>query len=48
MSPEVIENKPYNYKSDIWSLGVVIYEICCLKTPFEANNLPALAMKILK
>eukprot|EP00425_Heterocapsa_triquetra_P040341 CAMPEP_0195072640 /NCGR_PEP_ID=MMETSP0448-20130528/16180_1 /TAXON_ID=66468 /ORGANISM="Heterocapsa triquestra, Strain CCMP 448" /LENGTH=206 /DNA_ID=CAMNT_0040104657 /DNA_START=25 /DNA_END=642 /DNA_ORIENTATION=+ len=28
MSPEVCENKPYTFKSDVWSLGCVLYELC--------------------
>lgn len=31
MSPEVCESKPYTYKSDIWSVGCVLYELCTLK-----------------
>lgn len=31
MSPEVCENKPYTYKSDVWALGCVLYELCTLK-----------------
>lgn len=27
LSPEIVENKPYNNKSDIWSLGVLLYEM---------------------
>lgn len=30
-SPEVCENKPYSFKSDIWALGCVLYELCTLK-----------------
>ena len=33
-------------KTDIWSLGVILFEICALKPPFDANSLPALALKI--
>ena len=36
LSPELCEEKPYNHKSDIWSLGCVLYELCTLKHPFEA------------
>jgi NIMA (never in mitosis gene a)-related kinase 1/4/5 len=28
LSPELCEEKPYNNKSDIWSLGCVLYELC--------------------
>lgn len=48
LSPEIINNKPYNNKIDIWSLGVLLYQLVTLKLPFEANNLPLLSMKILK
>lgn len=28
LSPELCEEKPYNNKSDIWSLGCILYELC--------------------
>ena len=31
MAPEICTNQPYTYKSDIWSLGCVLYEMCTLK-----------------
>lgn len=31
ISPEVWQDKPYDYKADIWSLGCVIYEATALK-----------------
>ena len=46
LSPEIINDKPYDYKSDIWSLGILLYEMCALKMPFEGNNMPQLYMKI--
>ena len=48
MSPEVCESKPYTYKSDVWALGCVLYELCTLKHAFEANNLLGLVYKIVR
>lgn len=48
LSPEIINNEPYEYKSDIWSLGVLLYEMCMLTVPFNAQNFPQLTIKIIK
>jgi len=48
MSPEICEGQPYNQKSDIWSLGCVLYELATLKRAFDAETMGALVMKIMR
>ena len=48
MSPELFRYRPYSYKSDIWALGCVMYELCNLKNAFKAQSLNDLARKIMK
>ncbi len=48
LSPEICESQPYNNKSDIWSLGCILYEMTTLKHAFEAGNMKGLIMKILR
>jgi len=48
MSPELINNKPYSYKSDVWGLGCVLYEIINGQRAFDAQGLNGLALKIIK
>ena len=48
MSPEIFQNKPYSYKSDVWALGCVLYEMTTLNHAFDSNSLNGLAGKIVK
>ena len=45
-SPEVWQDQPYDGKSDIWSLGCVIYEVAALEPPFKATDLQSLYRKV--
>jgi serine/threonine protein kinase len=47
MSPEMISAKPYDFKTDIWSTGVIIYELITLEYPFKGNSLYELVQSIL-
>lgn len=47
-SPEVWRDQPYDSKSDIWSLGCVLYESVTLRPPFRADDMAGLYKKVLK
>jgi NIMA (never in mitosis gene a)-related kinase len=47
-SPEVWKDQPYDNKSDIWSLGCVLYEMITLHPPFRAENMEGLYNKVIR
>lgn len=47
-SPEVWKEMPYNHKSDIWSVGCVLYEMCQLHPPFMASEMRSLYKKVME
>ena len=47
LSPEICQEMPYNQKSDIWSLGCILYEMTTLRHAFDANSMKGLVLKIL-
>lgn len=48
LAPEIWNNQVYTNKCDVFSLGVVLYEMCALAVPFEANSIAELCRKITK
>lgn len=46
LSPELVLAKPYSFASDIWAMGVVLYEMMTLTFPFQGKELAVLAKKI--
>ena len=47
-SPEIWSEAPYDQKSDIWSLGIITYEMLMLHPPFKASSMEGLYKKIMK
>ena len=47
MSPEIWRHMSYNAKSDVWSLGCILFEMCALKPPYQANDMRSLQSKVL-
>ncbi|CAF3364630.1 unnamed protein product [Rotaria socialis] len=48
MSPEIFSQRPYGQKSDIWALGCCVYEMTTLEHAFNAKDINALVIKILR
>lgn len=46
MSPQILENKKYTSKTDIWSIGFIFYETLTGKTPWTARSPPELLRNI--
>ena len=46
-APEIWEQKPYDYKCDIWSMGCILYEMTTLNVPFLGLNIQELYQNIL-
>lgn len=46
LSPELVQSNAYSFSTDVWSMGVILYELVALKVPFDAPSLQMLAIKI--
>ena len=47
MSPEIIEHQKYTAKSDLWSIGVILYQLIYHKHPYNhCSNLPELTKRV--
>ncbi len=48
MAPEVLNGKRYNHKADVWSLGIVFFEMLVGFTPFTGRDKPDLKRNLEK
>ncbi|KAL6532105.1 hypothetical protein OROGR_014075 [Orobanche gracilis] len=48
MAPELVREQPYNHSADLWSLGVILYELFVGQPPFYTNSVYALIRHIIK
>ncbi|KAG6619098.1 ULK/FUSED protein kinase [Phytophthora cinnamomi] len=48
MAPELVQEKPYNYTVDLWSLGVILYELAVGKPPFYTDRIVSLIQMIVR
>ncbi|XP_052903333.1 aurora kinase C-like [Anopheles moucheti] len=48
LSPEMVQGQPHTKTVDLWSLGVLAYELLCGKAPFLANTYEETYRKIMK
>ena len=48
MSPEIWRRRPYGAKTDVWSLGCVLYQLAGLRVPFRGRTLPQLERSVLR
>ena len=48
MAPELVQEQPYNHTVDLWSLGVILYELFVGQPPFYTNSIYSLIQKIVR
>ena len=48
MSPELVEEKPYDHTADLWSLGCILYELHTGAPPFFTNSIFHLVQLIVR
>lgn len=47
IAPEILQHRNYSHKVDVWSFGIILFELATGKTPFHAITIQQLQPKIL-
>ncbi|KAG9142579.1 hypothetical protein Leryth_011668 [Lithospermum erythrorhizon] len=48
MAPEIMQQQKYDAKADLWSVGAILFQLVCGRTPFTGNNQLQLLQNIVK
>eukprot|EP00931_Biecheleriopsis_adriatica_P116158 TRINITY_DN91838_c0_g1_i1.p1 TRINITY_DN91838_c0_g1~~TRINITY_DN91838_c0_g1_i1.p1 ORF type:complete len:384 (-),score=73.67 TRINITY_DN91838_c0_g1_i1:100-1251(-) len=48
LSPEICQKQPYHCPSDVWAVGCVLFELCSLRVPFDAQDINQLVERIVR
>jgi serine/threonine protein kinase len=48
MAPELVQHQQYSEKVDVWSLGIITYQLLSGKTPFDGKNIKKINQYILQ
>lgn len=43
-----LQGRKYDAKTDVWAVGCVLYELCALRKAFDATNLAAITVKVMR
>lgn len=46
MAPQILRRLPYTSKSDIWSLGLILFELIFKTTPWHSSNVVELLNRL--